>query len=156
MPPADVSMSCTEPYLIKITHVYTMCSYTKWLSCLFLPLRQLLTGDEHTCSCIMSRLYSCLSHGKCTGFLVMAETECYGCRYTFTSTLTTWLRDSSIGIATRLGARRSGDRIRVRTRFSTPVRPALEPNETHVQWLPGVSPGGKAAGAWRWPPTLGG
>jgi hypothetical protein len=52
-------------------------------------------------------------------------------------------RDSSVGIATRYGLLRSGNRIPVGARFSTPVqtgRGAL---------VPGLFPGGKADGAWR-------
>jgi len=31
--------------------------------------------------------------------------------------------------------------------------PALGPTQSPIQWIPGYFPGGKAAGAWRWPPT---
>jgi len=38
--------------------------------------------------------------------------------------------------------------------FTTVSRMALEPTQPPIQWAPGGSfPGGKAAGAWRWPLT---
>jgi hypothetical protein len=33
--------------------------------------------------------------------------------------------------------------------FPHPYIPALRPAHTPIQWVPGVFPGGKAAGAWR-------
>ena len=43
---------------------------------------------------------------------------------------------------------RSGDRIPVGASFRHLSRPALEPTQTPIQWVPGLSRG-KAAGAWR-------
>ena len=61
-------------------------------------------------------------------------------------------RDSSVGTATTLRAGRSGVRIPVGAIFSAPVQTSWGPPSLlyNGYW---VFPGGKAAGAWRWPPT---
>ena len=62
-------------------------------------------------------------------------------------------RDSSVGMATRYGL--DGPRIESRwgRDFPHPSRPAPRPIQPPVQWVPGLLPEGKAAGAWRLPPT---
>jgi len=55
----------------------------------------------------------------------------------------------AVGIATRYGL--DGPEIESRWRhdFPCPTRPALGPTQPPIQRVPGLSGGGKAAGAWR-------
>ena len=57
-------------------------------------------------------------------------------------------RDSSVGIATRYGLDGLGIESRLGRDFPHPSRPVLGPTQPPVQWVPGIFPGGKAAGAW--------
>ena len=62
-------------------------------------------------------------------------------------------RDSSVGKATAYGLDGLGIESRWRRAYLHPSRPALGPIQPRVQWIPGLYPGVKATGAWRWPPT---
>jgi hypothetical protein len=58
-------------------------------------------------------------------------------------------RDSSVGIATRYGLDGTGIESRWGRDFPHPSRPSLGPTQLPIQWVPGLFPGGKVAGAWR-------
>jgi len=63
-------------------------------------------------------------------------------------------RDSSVGTATRYGLEGTGIESRWGRDFQHPSTPALGPTQPPIRWVPGLFPGGKAVGAWSWPPTL--
>jgi hypothetical protein len=56
-------------------------------------------------------------------------------------------RDSSVGIATRYGLDGPGIESRCGRDFPHQSRPALGPTQPPIQWVPGLFPGVKAAGA---------
>jgi hypothetical protein len=57
-------------------------------------------------------------------------------------------RDSSVGIVTRYGLDGPGIESRWGRDFPQQSRPSLGPTQRPVQWVPGLFPEGKAAGAW--------
>jgi len=59
----------------------------------------------------------------------------------------------TVGIRTRYGLEGPGIEFRWGRDFPHPSRPSLGPAQPPIQWVPGFLPGGKAAGAWRLPPT---
>ena len=63
------------------------------------------------------------------------------------------VRDSSVGIANHYSLDGPGIETRWGRGFPNPSGPALGSNQSPIQWVPCLFPGGKAAGAWRWPPT---
>jgi len=63
------------------------------------------------------------------------------------------VRCSSVRIATRYGLGGQGNESRWGRDFPYPSRPALGPTQPPTQGVPGLSPGSKAVGAWRWPHT---
>jgi len=62
-------------------------------------------------------------------------------------------RDNVVGITTRYGLDGPGIESLWGRDFTHPSRPALGPIQPTIQWVPGLFLGGKAAGAWRLPPT---
>jgi hypothetical protein len=89
--------------------------------------------------------------------LDLANNKCQKLHFKFSFTLFWYLivgRDSSVGIATRYGLDGPGIESRWRRDFPHQFWPALGPTQRPIQWVPGLFPGGKAAGAWSWPPTL--
>jgi hypothetical protein len=56
-------------------------------------------------------------------------------------------RDRVVGIATRYGLEGAGIESRCGRDFLHPSRPALGRTQPPIHWVPGLFPGGKAAGA---------
>jgi hypothetical protein len=55
---------------------------------------------------------------------------------------------NSVGISTGYGLDGPGIESRWGQDFSHTSRPAMGPTQPPVQWVPGLSRGGKTAGAW--------
>jgi hypothetical protein len=56
---------------------------------------------------------------------------------------------SVVGTETRYGMDGPAIESRCGVSLSHPSRPALGPSQPRVEWVPGLFPGGKEAGAWR-------
>ena len=70
------------------------------------------------------------------------------CIYTHILNIYIYIYNSSVGIATRYGLDGPGIESRCGRNFPHPSRPALGPTQPPIQWVPGLFPGGKPAGAW--------
>ena len=67
----------------------------------------------------------------------------------FIPTYCGWGRHCSVGVATRYGLDGPAIESRCGRDFPHTSKPARGPNQPPIQWVPGLFPGGKAAGAWR-------
>jgi hypothetical protein len=62
-------------------------------------------------------------------------------------------QNSVVGVVTRYRLGGLGVESHYGQDFPHPSRPALGPTQPSVQWVLGLFPGSKVAGAWHWPPT---
>ena len=56
---------------------------------------------------------------------------------------------AAVGIETRYWLHGPEIEYRSTLYFPQPYRPALQPNQPPIQWVPALLPGDKAAGAWQ-------
>jgi len=82
-------------------------------------------------------------------YAFLCEANILECLFTFVHSK----NNGSVSTATHYGLDGPGIESRWGRDFPHPSRPALGPTQPPIQWILGLSRGGKAAGAWRWPPT---
>ena len=58
-------------------------------------------------------------------------------------------RDSAVSVVTCYGMDCPRIKSRLGRDFPRPSRPAVGHTQLPIQWVPGIFPGGKVAGAWR-------
>jgi hypothetical protein len=166
--------------LFVITHfntfVLTFCDWFWWIRMRPCGWRVSFSLCPTIAQTTLSSVTSCLStsevdyvHALCSETLLqsfnvfyasikcLCVIKCYRSHfYTFWDYFVFLLlvgQDSVVCIVTRYGLEGPGIESRWGRDFPQPSRPALGPTQPPIQWVLGLFPGSKAAGAWRWPPT---
>ena len=146
--------------MVSHTHQILSLLGTKWLGG-GLGLRARLTGDEiKRCAWSCSRQRGLLRCGyqkphcrRFKGFWINSALPRFQIEMYYRIYIYIYIykgRDSAVGIATRYELEGPGIDSQWGWDFPRPSRPVLGPTQPRVQW---VFLGGRAAGAWRWPPT---
>jgi len=133
---------------IRSTYLVLFSQTTKLLfSLLFLFFLLLLSSSSNLCTSATIPLHP-LSLVRCHKILSRDNTNCYSriCSFVkFCSILYEIVgRDSSVDIATRYGMGGPG----IKSRWERALPHQSTPTLGLTQWVSGLFPGGKAAGAW--------
>ena len=125
------------------------CSFS--VACSYTPIINRLT--EHLYDSKSATCFGCVN--QFSDRTQLCKKKMYNCKRDLAIFVisVTFIRDRSVGIATRYRLDGPGIESRWRRDFSHTPRPALGPTQPPIQWVPGLFPVDKAAGAWRWPPT---